>query len=95
MRIAKSFALPSKIGISILSTSIMRLSISAPTTAAKICSTVFISAFPFLSPVLLSVENTLSISAFITGFSSRSVRINLIPVFASAGTSVIFVKTPV
>ena len=55
-----------------LSISIIILSMQAPVIAAKICSTVWISALFFFKEVLLSVER-LSISALISGFPSKSV----------------------
>ena len=78
--LVNSLALPSRIGISILSISIIILSISAPTIAAKICSTVWISVSSFFNTVLLDVEKRFLISALILGLFLISVLTNTIPV---------------
>ena len=82
------FELPSKIGSSGLSISIIRLSISKPFKAASKCSVVCTIASFFLSCVLLFVWSRLAILASIIGLFSKSILINLMPVFIGAALKV-------
>ena len=68
-----SIELPSIIGGSGPSICIKILSISKPTTAAKVCSTVLTYALFCLRVVPLEISETLSTSALINGLSIKSV----------------------
>ena len=90
--IQKLIALPSMTGISFASTEILILSMPYPFTAAIRCSIVLIKPF--------SLPTTVAICVFITFLGSalklipRSSRCKIIPEFASRGSSISLIGSP-
>ena len=91
----KNFEEPSIIGGSDASSSIFTLSISKPTRAAKTCSVVWIFTLFLFRHVPLSVLKTYLIFASMTGWSLRSILVNVYPLSASAGLKVKLTSLPV
>src|SRR3989338_6319796 len=94
----KSSPEPSIPGISLLSSSIKRLSNCNPDKTARRCSTVCASesfAPKEVRRILLIDSKRFRQSTFITGFWAKSKRVKFIPVFTSAGLNVRLTLLPV